>query len=155
MFQRKGLQVQLFEGILHLNGFILIFKWGSLKVRWDEHANIQRPKRVKGGTNVVLHNLSETTILSAIADHGVTHLAGTTPVLNMITNADEPIPRHIDMLLGEIPPPPYILHKMEDLGYYVIHYGGQTEMYCCAVYGVWQPEWDTLLSDERARLKSQ
>ncbi|XP_020261034.1 uncharacterized protein LOC109837277 [Asparagus officinalis] len=50
MFQRKGLQVQLFEGILHLNGFILIFKWGSLKVRWDEHANIQRPKRVKFGS---------------------------------------------------------------------------------------------------------
>ncbi|OVA11982.1 AMP-dependent synthetase/ligase [Macleaya cordata] len=112
----------------------------------------------QGGTNVCLRSVTPKGIYDSIALHKVTHMGGAPTVLNMIVNAPDsyrrPLPSKVEIMTGGVAPPPKILFKMEELGFGVSHLYGLTETYGPATICAWQPEWDSLPPDERAKKKS-
>lgn len=113
----------------------------------------------QGGTNVCLRNVTAKAIFNNIAKHKVTYMGGAPTVLTMIINcpADDkkPLPGKVAVMTGGAPPPPEVLFKMEDLGFFVIHSYGLTETYGPGTVCVWKPEWDALPPNERAKIKSR
>ncbi|EEE56189.1 hypothetical protein OsJ_05143 [Oryza sativa Japonica Group] len=89
----------------------------------------------------------------------VTHMGGAPTVLSMIVNAtaeeQRPVARRVTVMTGGAPPPPKVLHRMEEQGFLVIHSYGLTETYGPATVCTWRPEWDALPAEERARIKSR
>ncbi|KAI4331362.1 hypothetical protein MLD38_029553 [Melastoma candidum] len=128
--------------MFHCNGWCLI--WGMAGL---------------GGTNICLRKVIPKGIFDNILEHKVTHMSGAPTVLNMIVNSQEadrrPLPHKVEVMTGGAPPPPQILSKMEELGFGVSHLYGLTETYGPGTYCVWKPEWDTLPSDEKYRLKAR
>jgi acyl-CoA synthetase (AMP-forming)/AMP-acid ligase II len=114
---------------------------------------------MQGGTNVCLRHFTARVIFECIARHGVTHMGGAPTVLNMIVNAPAadrtPLRGPVRVMTGGSPPPPRVLHGMEDLGFVVYHVYGLTETYGPATACTGMPEWDALPPDERARLKAR
>lgn len=86
-------------------------------------------------------------------------MGGAPTVLNMIVNSPvsdwRPLPRKVEIMTGGSPPPPQILFKMEELGFGVNHLYGLTETYGPGTYCSWKPEWDSLPSIERSKLKAR
>ncbi|XP_052141358.1 butanoate--CoA ligase AAE1-like [Oryza glaberrima] len=113
----------------------------------------------QGGTNVCVRRVTAATIFDAVARHGVTHMGGAPTVLSMIVNAtaeeQRPVARRVTVMTGGAPPPPKVLHRMEEQGFLVIHSYGLTETYGPATVCTWRPEWDALPAEERARIKSR
>ncbi|KAI3969943.1 hypothetical protein MKW92_004557 [Papaver armeniacum] len=64
-----------------------------------------------------------------------------------------PLPCKVNIMTGGSAPPAGIIFKMEELGFNVSHLYGLTETYGPATICAWQPEWDSLPHDERARKK--
>lgn len=87
----------------------------------------------QGGTNICLRNVTAKGIFSNIVQHKVTHMGGAPTVLTMIINAPvgdkKPLPGKVAVMTGAAPPPPEVLFKMEDLGFFVTHSYGLTETY--------------------------
>ncbi|KAI3969754.1 hypothetical protein MKW92_004958 [Papaver armeniacum] len=113
----------------------------------------------QGGTNVCLRNVTPKGIYDSIALHKVTHMGAAPTVLNMIVNAPgndrRPLPCKVNIMTGGSAPPAGIIFKMEELGFNVSHLYGLTETYGPATICAWQPEWDSLPPDERAKKKSR
>lgn len=128
--------------MFHCNGWCLI--WGVA---------------AQGGTNICLRSVTPKGIFDSIATHKVTHMGGAPTVLNMIVNSPvgdrKPLPFKVEIMTGGSPPPPQILFKMEELGFGVSHLYGLTETYGPGTYCVWKPEWDSLPSDERSKIKAR
>ncbi|KAL6909718.1 hypothetical protein ACP4OV_001377 [Aristida adscensionis] len=101
----------------------------------------------KGGTNVCVRRVTAAAIFAGIARHGVTHMGGAPPVLNMIGP--------VTVKAGGAPPPPQVLLRLEALGFHVIHGYGLTETYGPASLCAWWPEWDALPTEHRARIKAR
>lgn len=112
-----------------------------------------------GGTNVCLRRVCTKDIYNNIDLHKVTHMGGAPTVLNMIVNSPasdrRQLPHKLDIMTGGSPPPPQILLKMEELGFRVSHLYGLTETYGPGTYCTWRPEWDSLPTDERLKLKAR
>lgn len=110
-----------------------------------------------GGTNVCLRRCDPKDIFDNIVKHKVTHMGGAPTLLNMIVNSPErkPLPHKVEIMTGGSPPPPLILSKMEELGFRVSHLYGLTETYGPATSCLWKPEWDSLPSEERFKLKTR
>lgn len=136
----------------------------------------------QGGANVCLRRVTGAAVLAAVARHGVTHLGGAPTVLSMIANSADvsappepkktnqiqnqkqkntpPEPRKkkkkkVVVMTGGAPPAPAVLHRMESLGFLVIHSYGLTETYGPATVCTWKPEWNSLPAAERAAIKSR
>lgn len=113
----------------------------------------------QGGTNICLRNVTAEAIFDSISLHKVNHLGGAPTVLNMIINAPitvrKPLPGRVSMMTGAAPPPPYVMSKMEELGFRITHAYGLTETYGPATVCTWKPEWDALPLEERARLNAR
>ncbi|KAK6922517.1 AMP-dependent synthetase/ligase [Dillenia turbinata] len=128
--------------MFHCNGWCLI--WGNA---------------AQGGTNICLRRVRPKAIFDSIALHKVTHMGGAPTVLNMIVNSStsdrKPLPSKVEVMTGGAPPPPQILHKMEELGFSVSHLYGLTETYGPGTICQWRPEWNSLPPEERYRLKSR
>ncbi|KAH0973775.1 hypothetical protein GBA52_025931 [Prunus armeniaca] len=109
----------------------------------------------QGGTNICLRKVNPDNIVQ----YNVTHMGGAPTVLNMIVNSPvsdwRPLPRKVEIMTGGSPPPPQILFKMEELGFGVNHLYGLTETYGPGTYCSWKPEWDSLPSIERSKLKAR
>lgn len=128
--------------MFHCNGWCLT--WGLAAI---------------GGTNICLRRVSPKDIFDNIVHNKVTHMSGAPTVLNMIVNSPlsdrRPLPHKVEVMTGGSPPPPQILSKMEELGFGVSHLYGLTETYGPGTSCVWKPEWDSLPSDERLKLKAR
>ena len=111
------------------------------------------------GTHVCLRRVEAKAIFAAIADHGVTHLCGAPIVMNMLIHAGEaerrPLPRTVELMTAAAPPPATVIAAMERQGFHITHVYGLTEVYGPAVVCDWHAEWETLPSEEQARLKSR
>lgn len=128
--------------MFHCNGWCLI--WGLA---------------AQGGTNICLRKVCPKDIFASIVQYKVTNMGGAPTVLNMIADSPvcdrKPLPHKVEVMTGGAPPPPQILSKMEELGFGVSHLYGLTETYGPGTYCAWKPEWDSLLPDERLKLKTR
>lgn len=111
------------------------------------------------GTHVCLRRVDAEPMASAIARHGVTHLAGAPIVLSRLVNAPDPwrsmLPRGVRMMVAGAPPAASVLGAAADMGWDVTQTYGLTEVYGPCVVCEWKPEWDELPPARRAELKSR
>ena len=114
---------------------------------------------VIAGTHVCLRRVTAANIFSAIAEHGVTHMAGAPTVMGFLINATaeekKPLPNIVHYFAAAAPPPAATIRKLEAEGFNVIHVYGLTETYGPAVVNAWHDEWDALELDARAQVKAR
>lgn len=114
---------------------------------------------VIAGTHVCLRRVTAANIFSAIAEHGVTHMAGAPTVMSFLINATEeekkPLPHTVSYFAAAAPPPAATIRKLEAEGFNVIHVYGLTETYGPAVVNAWHDEWDELEVNARAQVKAR
>uniref|UniRef100_A0A2P2K021 Putative acyl-activating enzyme 1isoform X1 n=2 Tax=Rhizophora mucronata TaxID=61149 RepID=A0A2P2K021_RHIMU len=126
--------------MFHCNGWCLV--WGMA---------------AQGGTSICLRKVFPKAIFDNISLHNVTHMGGAPTVLSMIVNSQASdrtaLPHKVELMTGGAPPPPQICFKMEELGFGVSHLYGLTETYGPGTYCAWKPEWDTLPTEERSKMK--
>ena len=108
-----------------------------------------------GGTHVCLRRVEPGPIFAAIVRHGVTHLCGAPVVLTTLIHAPAEARRRFDHVVevatGGAAPPSAVIAAMEALGFRVTHLYGLTESFGPATLCAWQPDWDGLDADARAR----
>ncbi|KAI3725543.1 hypothetical protein L1987_65333 [Smallanthus sonchifolius] len=113
----------------------------------------------QGGTNVCLRTVTAKGIFKCISRHQVTHMSGAPTVLNMIINVPAterlPLPAKVSVMTGGAPPPSQVVFSMEQLGFNVFHSYGLTETYGPGTVCTWKPEWNSLPSETRAKIKSR
>jgi fatty-acyl-CoA synthase len=106
-------------------------------------------------THVCLRRVDPAQIFAAIAEHGVTHLAGAPVVLNLLVHAPDAVKRRFDHVVevgtGGAAPPSAVIEAMERMGFRVTHLYGLTESYGPSTICAWQPQWSELPLTERAR----
>jgi fatty-acyl-CoA synthase len=108
------------------------------------------------GTHVCLRRVEAGQILSAIADHGVTHFCGAPIVLGMLIDAEGArLERRVEVMTAASPPPAPVIEAMEARGFHITHAYGLTECYGPGVVCAWHEEWNALPSAEQARLKAR
>ena len=114
---------------------------------------------VVAGTHVCLRRVTAANIFSAIAEHGVTHMAGAPTVMGFLINATaeerKKLPNTVNYFAAAAPPPAATIRKLEAEGFNVIHVYGLTETYGPAVVNAWHDEWDELETDKRAEVKAR
>ena len=106
-----------------------------------------------GGTQICLRKVESPVIFRLIAEHRVTHLCGAPIVLNMLAHAPAehraPFNHTVTIATGGAAPPSSVFRSMEALGFRVTHLYGATESYGPATSCVFQPEWNSLPSEDR------
>ncbi len=114
---------------------------------------------VVAGMHVCLRRVTAANIFSAIAEHGVTHMAGAPTVMGFLINATaeekRKLPNTVNYFAAAAPPPAATIRKLEAEGFNVIHVYGLTETYGPAVVNAWHDEWDELETDKRAEVKAR
>ncbi len=110
-----------------------------------------------GATHVCLPKVDPPLVWRLIEEEGVTHLSGAPTVLVMLA-ADEaarPLSRPVQVTTAGAPPPPAVIERTEALGFRINHVYGLTETYGPITICEWNPDWDGLGAEERARLKAR
>ena len=108
-------------------------------------------------THVCLRKVDPPLVWRLLAEEGVTHLNGAPTVLVMLA-ADPsaaPLERPIVVTTAGAPPPPAVIERTEALGFELNHVYGLTETYGPITICEWNPAWDDLGAEERARLKAR
>jgi fatty-acyl-CoA synthase len=110
-----------------------------------------------GGTHVCLRKVDPGHIWHLIEAEGVTHFCGAPTVLVMLMGdpAARRLERPVHYTIAAAPPPPAVLERIEALGVRVNHVYGLTETYGPITICEWNPEWDDLDGEQRARLKAR
>jgi fatty-acyl-CoA synthase len=123
--------------MFHCNGWC--FTWGVTAV---------------GATHVCLPQVDPAEVWRLIEAEGVTHLNGAPTVLVMLIAdpAAHPLERPVLVTTAAAPPPPAVLERTAALGFEIHHVYGLTETYGPITICEWNPEWDGLGPEERARL---
>jgi fatty-acyl-CoA synthase len=126
--------------MFHCNGWC--FTWGVTAV---------------GATHVCLRKVDAALVWQLIEAEGVTHLNGAPTVLVMLTAdaAAKPLSRPVQITTAGAPPPPAVIERTEALGFRINHVYGLTETYGPITICEWNPDWDGLAVEERARLKAR
>ena len=110
-----------------------------------------------GGTHVCLRTIDTAEIWQLLRDEGITHFSAAPTVLTMI--AEDPaagvLDREVHVHTGGAPPSATLLARMGAMNFAVTHLYGLTETYGPLAINEWQPEWDELPPDERARLRAR
>ncbi|MDN5581142.1 MAG: AMP-binding protein [Corynebacterium sp.] len=107
-------------------------------------------------TQVALRAVRGPEVWRLIDEEGVTGLCGAPAVLATIVSAEEAHQvTDLSVATAGAPPSPTVIGACEDLGIDVIHVYGLTETYGPTVTCAPQPDWATLSTAERARLKSR
>lgn len=110
------------------------------------------------GLCVCLRAVRAELIFQLIRDEKVTHFCGAPVVLNMLVNAPDELKdftHEVKVMTAGAPPPAAVIGNMEAMGVEVTQVYGLTETYGPSVVSAWQPKWDGITGDERARLKSR
>jgi fatty-acyl-CoA synthase len=108
-------------------------------------------------THVCLPKVDPPLVWRLLEEEGVTHMNGAPTVLVML-GADPAAKRLAQPLLvttAGAPPPPAVIERTEALGFAVNHVYGLTETYGPITICEWNPGWDELDTDARARLKAR
>jgi fatty-acyl-CoA synthase len=126
--------------MFHCNGWC--FTWGVTAV---------------GATHVCLRKVEPAEVWRLIDAEEVTHLNGAPTVLVMLTSdpAAHPLERPVLVTTAAAPPPPAVLERTAALGFDINHVYGLTETYGPITICEWNPAWDGLGSEDRARLKAR
>jgi fatty-acyl-CoA synthase len=106
-----------------------------------------------GATHVCLRAVRPDSVWSAIDDLGITNLFGAPTVCSLIANAPQahPLEHPLSITTAGAPPAPSVIEALETLSVKVVHVYGLTEVYGPYTICEYQPEWDDLPGDERAR----
>jgi fatty-acyl-CoA synthase len=122
--------------MFHCNGWC--FTWGVTAV---------------GATHVCLPKLEPGEVWRLIEAERVTHLNGAPTVLVMLTSdpAAHQLERPVLVTTAAAPPPPAVLERTAALGFEIHHVYGLTETYGPITICEWNPAWDGLGPEERAR----
>jgi fatty-acyl-CoA synthase len=126
--------------MFHCNGWC--FTWGVTAV---------------GATHVCLRKVEPAEVWRLIEAEGITHLNGAPTVLVMLVAdpAAHPLERPVLVTTAAAPPPPAVLERTAALGFDINHVYGLTETYGPITICEWNPVWDGLGAEERARLKAR
>jgi fatty-acyl-CoA synthase len=93
------------------------------------------------------------------ARRALPHFCAAPTVLISLVNSPaaptEPVPRKLIVSTAAAPPSPTIIRQVEALGAEIVHVYGLTEVYGPYTVNEWQPHWDALPAEERARLKAR
>src|SRR5918999_213075 len=110
-----------------------------------------------GATHVCLPKVDPPLVWRLIEEERVTHFKGATTVLVMLVSdsAAKPITHPVIVTTAGAPPPPAVIERTEALGFEVNHVYGLTETYGPITICEWNPAWDELDVEERARLKAR
>jgi fatty-acyl-CoA synthase len=112
-----------------------------------------------GATHVCLRKLDPGAVWQLVGDAGVTHFcAAPTVLISLVNHPDapkEPLARPLIISTAAAPPSPTIIAQVEGLGAEIIHVYGLTEVYGPYTVCEWQPHWNDLPADERARIKAR
>ncbi len=112
-----------------------------------------------GATHVCLRKLEPGTVWDLVRAKNVTHFCAAPTVLISLANhpaaRQGPLPRKLIVSVAAAPPSPTIIAQMEDLCAEIVHVYGLTEVYGPYTVNEWQPHWDDLPREERARLKAR
>ena len=110
-----------------------------------------------GATHVCLPKVDPPLVWRLLEEEGVTHMNGAPTVLVMLAAdpAAKKLNRRILVTTAAAPPPPAVIERTEALGFAVNHVYGLTETYGPITICEWNPAWDELVGDERARLKAR
>jgi fatty-acyl-CoA synthase len=108
-------------------------------------------------THVCLRRMDPPEVWRLLADEQVTHLCGAPTVLVMLAAdpAAHRLERPVLATTAAAPPPPTVIARMEALGFRVNHVYGLTETYGPITICDWNPAWDDIDADERARLRAR
>jgi fatty-acyl-CoA synthase len=106
-----------------------------------------------GGTHVCLRAVKTAEIWRLLRTGGITHLSAAPTVLAMI--AEDPaagvLDHEVRVQAGGAPPSAALLARMASMRFAVTHLYGLTGTYGPLAIDEWQPEWDRLDPEERAR----
>ena len=110
-----------------------------------------------GATHVCLRKVDPPLVWRLIDEEGVTHLNGAPTVLVMLASdpAARVLERPVLVTTAGAPPPPAVIERTEALGFQINHLYGLTETYGPITICEWNPDWDELDVEERARLKAR
>ena len=112
-----------------------------------------------GATHVCLRKLDPAVVWRLVREEGVTHFcAAPTVLISLVNHPDAPtgpLPRPLIVSTAAAPPSPTLIAQVEALGAEIVHVYGLTEVYGPYTVCEWQPEWNALPPDERARLKAR
>jgi fatty-acyl-CoA synthase len=128
--------------MFHCNGWC--FTWGVTAV---------------GGTHVCLRAVVAKDIYRLIEEEDISHFCAAPTVL--ITMASDPsakelkLNRRLHIVTAGAPPSPTVIKNVEQIGAEITHVYGLTETYGPHSICAWQPKWDVLNPDERAKIKSR
>ena len=106
------------------------------------------------GKNICIRKVNSKSIFKLIKKHKVSHLCGTTVIINLLIKEGIKLKNRIEFMTGAAPPPSTVLKKIDDLGFNIAHTYGLTEVYGPAVICEWQNDWGKLNKNKIAELKS-
>lgn len=110
------------------------------------------------GLCVCLRAVRAEPIFQLIRDEKVTHFCGAPIVLNMLVHAPDELKdfsHEVKVMTAGAPPPAAVIARMEAMGVEVTQVYGLTETYGPSVVSAWQPKWEGIAGEERARLKAR
>lgn len=112
-----------------------------------------------GGTHVCLRALLPEDVFRLIETEKVTHLCAAPTVLVMMSNypgaKDLQFKWKLRIMTAGAPPAPKIIENVEAMGAEITHTYGLTEVFGPHSVCAWKPQWNTLSTEERAKLKSR
>jgi acyl-CoA synthetase (AMP-forming)/AMP-acid ligase II len=112
-----------------------------------------------GGVQVCLRRPDPETVWDLIHRERITHFCGAPTVLTALINHPAAKAAHLShkvrVVTAGAPPSPTLLGQVEAVGIEVIHQYGLTETYGPYTFCDWQPQWNALPADERARTKAR
>ena len=107
-----------------------------------------------GARHLCLAEIDTAEVWRMLLEGGGTHLCAAPTLLTMLLGAPEaaPTPQPVQVFVGGAPPAPALLERAADLNLDVTHLYGLTESYGPIAVCAWNPEWDELPGERRARL---
>jgi fatty-acyl-CoA synthase len=112
-----------------------------------------------GGTHLCLRKVDPSEIWRLIHQEDVTHFnAAPTVLTSLAYHPDaqrDALATRIRIATGGAPPSPTLLARLAELRMDVTHLYGLTESFGPVMISEWQPEWDALPDEERARRKAR
>ena len=111
------------------------------------------------GTHVCLRKVDASVIFDLIRKHGVTHYCGAPIVHSMLINAPEEIKcgiqQKVHAMVAGASPPGAMIEGLAKLGFALTHVYGLTETYGPAAVCAKHVSWQSLPTDEQARLNGR
>lgn len=111
-----------------------------------------------GGTHVCLRRVDPAEVYRLIREESVSHLCAAPTVLTGLYAAPEAASADLSgltIMTAGAPPAPQVIRTIEGMGAEIIHVYGLTETYGPCTVAAPQPDWDSLDSEDLARVKAR